>query len=80
MHPLHGFRRHWAHLRRDKGMTVNPKKVNRLRKEERLQVRISLSPGQTRRCQLVPADRSRCTEGVVGYGFSARLDRRGEGN
>ncbi|WP_143542261.1 IS3 family transposase, partial [Rhodococcus sp. 1163] len=39
-HPLHGFRRAWAHLRHDKGMTVNKKKVHRLWKEEGLQVRI----------------------------------------
>lgn len=39
-HPVHGFRRAWAHLRHDKGMTVNKKKVHRLWKEEGLQVRI----------------------------------------
>ncbi|WP_084819031.1 IS3 family transposase [Rhodococcoides fascians] len=33
-HPLHGFRRAWAHLRHDEGMTVNKKKVHRLWKEE----------------------------------------------
>lgn len=39
-HPLHGFRRAWAHLRHDEGMSVNKKKVHRLWKEEGLQVRI----------------------------------------
>ena len=39
-HPLHGFRRAWAHLRHDQGMSVNKKKVHRLWKEEGLQVRI----------------------------------------
>ncbi|WP_230591404.1 IS3 family transposase [Rhodococcoides fascians] len=39
-HPLHGFRRAWAHLRHDQGVAVNKKKVHRLWKEERLQVRI----------------------------------------
>ncbi|OZE92409.1 hypothetical protein CH298_02395 [Rhodococcoides fascians] len=38
-HPLHGFRRAWAHLT-DRGMSVNKKKVHRLWKEEGLQVRI----------------------------------------
>ena len=39
-HPLHGFRRAWAHLRHDEGLAVNKKKVHRLWKEEGLQVRI----------------------------------------
>ncbi len=39
-HPLHGFRRAWAHLRHDEGVVVNKKKVHRLWKEEGLQVRI----------------------------------------
>ncbi|WP_213576558.1 IS3 family transposase [Rhodococcus sp. USK13] len=39
-HPLHGFRRAWAHLRHDQGVVVNKKKVHRLWKEEGLQVRI----------------------------------------
>ncbi|NHE69076.1 transposase, partial [Rhodococcus sp. D-46] len=39
-HPLHGFRRAWAHLRHDQAMAVNKKKVHRLWKEEGLQVRI----------------------------------------
>ena len=39
-HPLHGFRRAWAHLRHDEGFSVNKKKVHRLWKEEGLQVRI----------------------------------------
>ncbi|WP_370369893.1 IS3 family transposase [Mycolicibacterium sp. CH28] len=39
-HPLHGFRRAWAHLRHDQGVPVNKKKVHRLWKEEGLQVRI----------------------------------------
>lgn len=39
-HPLHGFRRAWAHLRHDEGAVVNKKKVHRLWKEEGLQVRI----------------------------------------
>jgi putative transposase len=38
-HPLHGFRRAWAHLRHDQGVRVNKKKVHRLWKEEGLQVR-----------------------------------------
>ena len=38
--PMHGFRRAWAHLRHDAGVTVNKKKVHRLWKEEGLQVRI----------------------------------------
>ncbi|MCZ4080354.1 IS3 family transposase [Rhodococcus sp. H36-A4] len=38
--PMHGFRRAWAHLRHDAGITVNKKKVHRLWKEEGLQVRI----------------------------------------
>ena len=29
-HPLHGFRRAWAHLRHDEGLSVNKKKVHRL--------------------------------------------------
>ncbi|GAB03793.1 transposase InsO family protein [Gordonia amarae] len=36
--PRHGFRRAWAHLRFDKGMELNKKKVHRLWKEEGLQV------------------------------------------
>jgi putative transposase len=39
-HPLHGFRRAWAHLKHDQGALVNKKKVHRLWKEEGLQVRI----------------------------------------
>ncbi|MGJ6121476.1 IS3 family transposase [Mycolicibacterium sp. Y3] len=39
-HPLHGFRRAWAHLRHDQGVRVIKKKVHRLWKEEGLQVRI----------------------------------------
>ena len=39
-HPLHGFRRAWAHLRHDAGIAVKKKKVHRLWKEEGLQVRI----------------------------------------
>ncbi|MGB2951292.1 MAG: IS3 family transposase [Rhodococcus sp. (in: high G+C Gram-positive bacteria)] len=39
-HPLHGFRRAWAHLKHDQGLSVNKKKVHRLWKEEGLQVRI----------------------------------------
>jgi transposase InsO family protein len=39
-HPLHGFRRTWAHLRHDQGAVVNKKKVHLLWKEEGLQVRI----------------------------------------
>ncbi|XTP38336.1 IS3 family transposase (plasmid) [Mycobacterium sp. TJFP1] len=39
-HPLHGFRRAWAHLKHDQGVLVNKKKVHRLWKEEGLQVRI----------------------------------------
>lgn len=39
-HPLHGFRRAWAHLRHDLSLSVNKKKVHRLLKEEGLQVRI----------------------------------------
>ena len=39
-HPVHGFRRAWAHLRHDQTMAVNKKKVHRLWKEEGLQVRI----------------------------------------
>ncbi|MDV7243636.1 MULTISPECIES: transposase [Rhodococcus] len=37
-HPLHGFRRAWAHLRHDQAAVVNKKKVHRLWKEEGLQV------------------------------------------
>ena len=36
-HPLHGFRRAWAHLRHDQAIAVNKKKVHRLWKEEGLQ-------------------------------------------
>ncbi|WP_244891552.1 IS3 family transposase [Rhodococcus erythropolis] len=32
-HPLHGFRRAWAHLRHDLSLSVNKKKVHRLLKE-----------------------------------------------
>ena len=39
-YPLHGFRRAWAYLTHDAGMSVNKKKVHRLWKEEGLQVRI----------------------------------------
>ncbi|MGC5258936.1 IS3 family transposase [Gordonia sp. DT218] len=39
-HPVHGFRRAWAHLRLDQGVVVNKKKIHRLWKEEGLQVRI----------------------------------------
>jgi putative transposase len=39
-HPMHGFRRAWAHLKYDQGALVNKKKVHRLWKEEGLQVRI----------------------------------------
>ncbi len=39
-HPLHGFRRAWAHLRHDQAMVVNKKKIHRLWAEEGLQVRI----------------------------------------
>jgi hypothetical protein len=39
-HPVHGFRRAWAHLKHDQGVLVNKKKVHRLWKEEGLQVRI----------------------------------------
>ncbi|WP_377454553.1 IS3 family transposase [Rhodococcoides fascians] len=38
--PLHGFRRAWAHMRHDKGLQVNKKKIHRLWKQEGLQVRI----------------------------------------
>ena len=39
-----------------------------------------LSSAQTRRHQLLPADRSRCSESGVGYGISVRFDRRWEGD
>ncbi|AOW91601.1 hypothetical protein BFN03_00070 [Rhodococcus sp. WMMA185] len=39
-HPLHGFRRAWAHLRQNEGLLVNKKKIHRLWKEEGLQVQI----------------------------------------
>ena len=37
-HPRHGFRRAWAHLRYDRQVVVNKKKVHRLWREEGLQV------------------------------------------
>lgn len=39
-HPLHGFRRAWAHLKYDQ-RTGEPKKVHRLWKDEGLHARIS---------------------------------------
>ncbi|MGV8871842.1 MAG: IS3 family transposase [Rhodococcus sp. (in: high G+C Gram-positive bacteria)] len=55
-HPLHGFRRAWAHLRHDAGLSVNKKKVHRLWKEDG-SAGPDLSSTQTRRHQLMPADR-----------------------
>jgi putative transposase len=39
-HPCHGYRRAWATLRYDDGNEVNKKKIHRLWREEKLQVRV----------------------------------------
>ena len=75
--PRYGYRRVTAVMRR-KGQVVNPKRVQRVRRAEGLQVRKKTAENQTDRIRNGPAAASRTEERGLELGLCSRHDRTGQ--